>query len=80
MSMTLADAAELLRMEYAEMPGLALTLRQVQRLCNLSGELSDGALSILTESGFLRKNAQGYYVRHGSASPAAARIESCAKD
>jgi hypothetical protein len=36
---TIEDAAHVLRMEYLEMPGLALTAWQAQRLCNLSSEL-----------------------------------------
>ncbi len=61
--MTVADAVELLRMEYAEMPGLALTVWQAQKLCNVSSELSHGALRILLESGFLKRTAEGRYMR-----------------
>lgn len=59
--MSVADAAELLRMEYAEMPGLALTMWQAQRLCNLSPELCERALRTLLESGVLRQMADGRY-------------------
>jgi hypothetical protein len=45
------DAAQLLRMEYVEMPGLALNAWQAQRLCSLSCEICDAALRMLLESG-----------------------------
>lgn len=67
--MNIADAAELLRMEYAEMPGLALTAWQAQRLCNLSSDLSTAALAILLESGFLKRIADGRYIRRDTSSP-----------
>jgi hypothetical protein len=68
--MNVEDAAQLLRMEYAEMPGLALTAWQAQRLCNLSDELCDRALRALLESGFLRRTREGRYIqREGSAAP-----------
>jgi len=38
-SSDIADAVELIRMEYAEMPGLSLTFWQAQRLWNLSEEV-----------------------------------------
>jgi DNA-binding IclR family transcriptional regulator len=61
--MSVADAADLLRMEYAEMPGLTLTAWQARRLCNLSGELADRALHTLLESGYLRQTHDGRYMR-----------------
>lgn len=61
--LNLAEAADLLRMEYVEMPGLALTAWQAQRLCNLPEELCDRALRVLTECGFLRRTADGRYLR-----------------
>ena len=69
MVITVDDAAELLRMEYAEMPGLHLTAGQAQRLCNLSSEVSDRALRILLESGFLRRTVEGRYVRGDRSTP-----------
>jgi hypothetical protein len=71
--LSVADAAELLRMEYLEMPGLALTAWQAQRLCNLSSELCDRALRDLLEAGFLRRTVDGRYMRP-SASPIAAAL------
>lgn len=57
------EAVELLQMEYAEMPGLRLTVGQVQRLLNLSPELCERALAALTECGFLARTADGAFVR-----------------
>jgi hypothetical protein len=61
--MEIQDAAELIRMEYAEMPGLQLTFWQVQRLCNLSEELCDRALSRLMGTGFLVLTYDRRYTR-----------------
>jgi len=65
--MSVADEAELLRMEYAEMPGLALTAWQARRLCNLSDELADRALHTLLAAGYLRQTHDGRYM--GKPSP-----------
>jgi hypothetical protein len=61
--LSVADAAKLLRMEYAEMPGLTLTAWQAQRLCSLPSELCDRALRTLLEAGFLRRTVDGQYIR-----------------
>lgn len=66
------DAAELIQMEYAEMPGLKLTFWQARRLWNLSEDLCARALAALTASGFLAQTSDGAYVRRG-ASPARIR-------
>ncbi len=60
------DAVELIRMEYAELPGLKLTFWQAQRLWDLSDELCQRALTALTESAFLSRTADGAYVRSAS--------------
>jgi hypothetical protein len=60
-SLQLEDAIELIRMEYAEMPDLQLTLWQAQRLLNLPTALCDDALAALTRSGFLVKTSDGIY-------------------
>jgi hypothetical protein len=70
-SLQIHEAVELIKMEYAEMPGLSLTLWQAQRLWNLSGELCDRALTALTASGFLVQRPDGSYVRR-SRDPASA--------
>ena len=56
-------AAELIRMEYSEMPGMQLTFWQAQRLWNLSEGLCDRALGLLTGSGFLVRTRDGLYKR-----------------
>ncbi len=61
--MTVEDAAELIRLEYAEMPGLKLTVDQARRLCNLSTELCERALCDLLEAGFLKRTRDRAYVR-----------------
>lgn len=70
--MNVEDAAELLRMEYAETPRMALTFCQAQRLCDLSTELCDRALRKLLESGFLKRTVDGQYVRDASSRVVAA--------
>lgn len=57
------DAADLIRMEFAEMPGLQLTFWQAQRLWNLSDEICDRALNALIRTGFLVRTRDGRYTR-----------------
>ena len=56
------DVVELMKMEYAEMPGLRLTFSQAQRLWNVSGDVCVEALAVLTRSGFLVRTPEGAYV------------------
>ena len=63
MRLEVEGAADLLRMEYAEMPGLQLTFWQVQRLCNLSDDLCESALALLMRSRFLVRTGDGQYRR-----------------
>lgn len=72
--MPVQDAAELIRMEYAEMPGLQLTFWQAQRLWNLSDELCDRALNTLISQGFLVRTRDGCYARRNSEQPAVGPI------
>jgi hypothetical protein len=72
--MQVQDAAELIRMEYAEMPGLQLTFWQAQRLWNLSDELCDRALKTLISAGFLVRTRDGRYTRPHSGRPTAGSI------
>ena len=51
------QVAELIRMEYVELPGLKLTFWQTQRLWNLPEDLCRQALSVLTQSRFLTRAA-----------------------
>ena len=64
--MQVEDAADLIRMEYAEMPRLQLTFWQAQRLWNLSEELCDRALNTLIGTGFLVRTRDGRYTRSDS--------------
>jgi hypothetical protein len=61
--MQVEDAAELIRMEYAEMPDLRVTFWQAQRLWNLSDELCERALNRLIRKGFLVRMDDGRYAR-----------------
>jgi hypothetical protein len=56
-----------IRGEYLEMPGLSLTAVQAQRLWGLDGEACGLLLESLLQSGFLRRNPQGVYVRASAA-------------
>ena len=46
--------------EYREMPGLCLTMSQIQRRWGLDGVTADAVLTRLLESGFLVKAKVGY--------------------
>ena len=63
MRIDLDEAVELIRAEYAEMPGLSMTSRQVRRVWSLSNEVCQEALTALTRSGFLSENRDSSYVR-----------------
>ena len=65
MSLTVADALELIRMEYLEMPGLKLTVQQARRLWNLPADRCEAVLAALIEQGFLARTVDGSYVRRG---------------
>jgi hypothetical protein len=49
--------------EYAEMPGLSLTLAQAQRLLASDQRTCAAAFKALISRGVLRRTAQGRYVR-----------------
>jgi hypothetical protein len=49
--------------EYNEMPGLCLTARQARRLWGVEREMCELVLATLIEQGFLRRTANGMYVR-----------------
>lgn len=71
---------ERLRAEYLEMPGMKLTIDQVQRLCGIEPEMCALVLDALVKANVLRLNADGTYVRwtDGSAPlppPAKAALE-----
>lgn len=58
---TLQDMRDRVRAEYLEMPGMRLTMRQVQRLCGLEPALCQTVLDSLVEAKFLCLNADGMY-------------------
>ena len=59
----ITDWVQLIRAEYLEIPGLSLTMRQVQRLWGLDPVTSDALLAALVEGKFLRCTRQKAYVR-----------------
>ena len=67
MPIKLEEAVQLMRLEYAELPGLRLTVWQAQRLWNLSAQLCDEALAWLVHAGFLARMSDGSYVRAADA-------------
>ena len=56
-------AVRRIRAAYLEMPGMSLSVQQVQRLCGVERPVCAVALTSLVNSNFLRVNAAGYYVR-----------------
>ena len=63
------EVTDRIRAEYMEMPGLELTIWQVQRLWNLSEELCVRALLTLVQAKFLMVTSSGKYARRAG-SPA----------
>jgi hypothetical protein len=60
---TIADWLQLIRGEYAEIPGLRLTKPQVQDLWALEPWVGDALLNALVDAGFLRRTSDDAYVR-----------------
>ena len=60
---TIAEWLQLIRAEYAEVPGLQLTKSQVQDLWALDPWVCDALLNALVDAGFLRRTRDGAYVR-----------------
>jgi hypothetical protein len=60
---TITDWAQLVRAEYAEMPGLKLTERQIRRLWNLDVALCDAVIASLISGRFLKQTQGDLYVR-----------------
>jgi hypothetical protein len=54
---------ERLRAEYLEMPGLRLTVEQVQRLCGIARAICSVVLDTLVEANFLCPKSNGAYAR-----------------
>jgi hypothetical protein len=62
-SKALQELARRLQAEYAEMPGLNMTLAQAQRLLASDRQTCTAALKMLITRRVLRRTAQGRYVR-----------------
>jgi len=57
------QALERIRAEFLEMPGMKLTIEQVQRLCGIDGSMCRVVLDSLVEAKFLYIKSDGTYVR-----------------
>jgi len=60
---TIAEWLQLIRAEYAEVPGLHLTKPQFQELWALDPWVCDALLNALVDAGFLRRTRDHAYVR-----------------
>jgi hypothetical protein len=65
-SSTLEDVLALMRMEYAELPGLKLTAWQAQRLWGLPQDVCDRALATLIAEGRLVRTLDGGYANRSA--------------
>ena len=59
----LRELTRRIQAEYAEMPGLSVTLAQAQRLWDIDRQTLETAFMSLTARGFLRVTTKGRYVR-----------------
>jgi hypothetical protein len=62
-AITCTDVLERLRAEYLEMPGMWLTVQQVQRLCGVERTVCQWALDSLVATKFLCVKSDGSYAR-----------------
>lgn len=60
---TPAELARQVQAEYAEMPGLSVTLSEAQRLWNLDRATCEGVFRALVLGGYLRRTTTGRFVR-----------------
>ena len=60
---TVRELARRVQAEYAEMPGLSVTLVQAQRLLATDAETCAAVFRVLTNRGVLKRTAAGRYVR-----------------
>ena len=65
-SQPIEDAVQLLRVEYLEMPDLALTPSQVAALLDLDGVTTAAVLRALEESRFLERTPNGLFIHSHS--------------
>ena len=61
-SQPIEDAVQLLRVEYLEMPDLALTPSQVAALLDLDGVTATAVLRALEDSRFLERTPTGRFI------------------
>jgi hypothetical protein len=54
-----------IEIEYIEMPDLKLTVPQLRRLCALPLDVCETAVAELVRTGFLRRTAEGTFLRLG---------------
>ncbi len=66
MSRHMEEALQLLRREYAELPGLKLTVRKLARILTLDDPTCEAILEALVHTGFLSRTPDGCYVRAAS--------------
>jgi hypothetical protein len=57
------EAVTRIQLEFVEMPGLMLTPTQVSRLCGLTPDVCEGALTLLMKTGFLSVGSNGSFRR-----------------
>ena len=57
------DAVRAIRDEYLDLPGLSLTLEQMQRLFRLDALTCESVTAALVDLRFLARNSQGRYLR-----------------
>ncbi len=62
------EAVTRIEREYTAMPGLRLTVSQLNRLCNMPEDVCETALHALIRAGYL-KVPDGAFFRHGSKQP-----------
>ena len=62
-TLTIREWLERVQGEYREMPGLLLTQHEAQRLWGLDAVVCEALFEALTQTGFLRRTAQGGYMR-----------------
>jgi hypothetical protein len=60
---TIRELTRRVQAEYAEMPGLCVTLVQAQRLLAVDEPTCDEIFNALIKQGVLRRTAEGRYVR-----------------
>lgn len=70
---TIDDLLRRIRSEYREMPGLALTAAQVQRLFGIDAESCGPVLDTLVRERFLTVSSEGLYLLEATATVSASR-------